>query len=124
MLPAMSLNTVQVETTGGYRETCAPDVLETPKDHGATQQGGHPCFIKWEQEEAKKRPHLIWTELAPGDVVSLQVHETRDCVGTVESKTSDGLIIWIRDNMNERRLFHIQDCQSVRLVSRQVRIQP
>ena len=47
-------------------------------------------------EEAEKQAFSIWTSLAPGDVVSLRRTDTRHYVGTVETKTSDGLIIWIR----------------------------
>lgn len=67
-------------------------------------------------EEAEKHPLSIWTSLAPGDVVSLQGSDTQDYVGTVETKTSDGLIIWIRDELNERRLVHFRECQSVRVI--------
>jgi hypothetical protein len=102
------------------RHTCdpansyAPDLLGTP--NGVTQQDGYPCFIERQKGEVEKHPLLIWPELSPGDVVSFRVHRTGDCVGLVESKTSDGLIIWIRDDLNERRLLHIHDCQSVRLL--------
>jgi hypothetical protein len=61
-------------------------------------------------------PLLIWTSIMPGDVVALRVAGNQDYVGIVESSTNDGLIIWIRDDLNERRLFHFRDCQSVRLL--------
>lgn len=67
-------------------------------------------------EVVEKHPISIWTSLAPGDVVSLQGTDTQNYVGTVETKTSDGLIIWIRDELNERRLFHFRDCQSLRVI--------
>ena len=57
----------------------------------------------------------IWTNLGPGDVVSLRGLDIHDCVGIVESRTTDGHIIWIRDDLNERKLFHFQDIQSVQL---------
>lgn len=66
--------------------------------------------------EVEEHPLSIWTSLAPGDVVSLQGIDARGYGGVVESKTGDGLIIWIRDELNERRLFHFRDCQSVRVV--------
>lgn len=83
-----------------------------------TQQKGEPN-TKEEQghEEAEKHPLLIWTGISPGDVVSLRVSGNREYVGTMESGTSDGLIMWIRDDLNERRLFHFRDCQSIRLIS-------
>lgn len=37
-------------------------------------------------------------------------------VGSVETKTSDGLIIWIRDDLNDRRAFHFHDCEAVQLL--------
>lgn len=73
-------------------------------------------LIEEQPKEVEKHALLIWTGLAPGDVVSLGVQNTGDSVGKVESRTSDGLIIWIRDDLNERRLFHFRDCQSVRLL--------
>lgn len=67
-------------------------------------------------EEAEKHPLVSWTSLAPGDVVSLQGTDTKDYVGTVETKTSDGLMIWIRDELNERKLVHFRECRSVRVI--------
>lgn len=64
-----------------------------------------------------KHPLLIWTELDSGDVVSLRTLGNRDYVGTVEQKTKDGLMVWIRDDLNERRLFHFRDCLSVTLIA-------
>lgn len=69
-------------------------------------------------KEVEKHSLLVWTELSPGDVVSLRWLETQDYVGTVESRTNDGLIIWIRDGLNERRLLHFRECQSVRVIQR------
>lgn len=51
-----------------------------------------------------------------GDVVVLQVQGKGACVGRVESKTSDGLMVWVRDDLNERRLFHFQDCSSFQVL--------
>lgn len=70
------------------------------------------------EHERPKHPLAIWTGLAPGDVVSIQGLDTKDHIGTIESKTSDGLIIWIRDDLNERKLFHFRQCRSVRLIHR------
>lgn len=58
----------------------------------------------------------VWTSLAPGDVVSLLFLDSEKFVGTVESKTDDGLIIWIRDNLNGRKLFHFQECRFIRVI--------
>lgn len=57
----------------------------------------------------KKHPLVIWTRLSPGDLVSLRGLGRRNGVGTLESRTSDGLIIWVRDELNERKLFHFRD---------------
>lgn len=66
-------------------------------------------------DETKKHPLSVWTSLAPGDVVSLLAFDGKEVVGTIESKTGDGSIIWIRDNLNERKLFHFRECNSVRV---------
>lgn len=94
----------------------ATDVLEPPKGQGVTEPEGVLYLSEEQRHAVEKHPLLIWTGLTPGDVVSLRVPGIRDLVGTVETSTSDGLIIWIRDDLNERRLFHFHDCQSVRLL--------
>ena len=66
-------------------------------------------------DEVTKHPLSIWTSLAPGDVVAF-LALGMECVGTVESKTSDGLIVWLRDDLNERKVFHFRECESVRVV--------
>ena len=48
--------------------------------------------------------------------MALRTLGNRDHVGVVDERTNDGLIIWIRDDLNEKRLFHFHDCQSVRLL--------
>lgn len=65
-----------------------------------------------------KHARSIWTSISPGDVVAIHLHDDRSCVGTMESSTTDGLIIWIRDELNERHLFHLEDCASIRLISK------
>lgn len=55
----------------------------------------------------------IWTNLAVGDSVSLRGTDIQPYVGTVETKTIDGLVIWVRDSQNERRMFHFHDCYSI-----------
>lgn len=66
-----------------------------------------------DQAEAEEHPLLIWTRLSPCDVVSLRWLGNLHCVGTVEARTSDGLIIWMRDDLNERKAFHFGECRSV-----------
>lgn len=47
--------------------------------------------LEQRQKELTKHPLVIWTGLAPGDLVSLRAWKDGDFVGTVESRTSDGL---------------------------------
>lgn len=68
-------------------------------------------------DDAGKHPLLIWTGLNSGDIVSLRTLGNRGLVGTVEQRTKDGFNIWIRDDLNERKLFHFRDCQSVVLIT-------
>jgi hypothetical protein len=84
------------------------------KDVTATQEDDPKAEQRC--DDAGKHPLLIWTVLNPGDVVSVRAGN-RGCVGTVEQRTEDGLIIWIRDDLNERKLFHFRDCQSVVLIA-------
>lgn len=94
----------------------AAGVLDTPKELGVTQEE-HPLYFReWRPNELEKHPLLIWTGLVPGDIVSLRANNAQNYVGIVESKTRDGLVIWMRDEINERRLFHFHDCRSVQLL--------
>lgn len=67
-------------------------------------------------EVVEKHPLVIWSSLRSGDVVSFRWLGTQDYVGTVESMTSDGLIVWMRDDLYERRPFHFRECQFVRVI--------
>ena len=89
---------------------------DTPKGPTVSEPREYDLAKDNHYDEAEKHPLSIWTGLAPGDVVSLHGTDTQDHVGTVETKTSDGLIIWIRTELNERKLFHFRECQSVRVV--------
>ena len=94
-----------------------PVPIEPPEGHHVTEHQGDLCLTEEQRgREVETRALLMWTSLTAGVVVSLRVSGTGDYVGTVESSTSDGLIIWVRDDLNERRIFHFHDCQSVRLV--------
>jgi hypothetical protein len=95
-----------------------PDVVDLPKEPHAKQQRGLPYLAEGQQqEEVEKHPLLTWTGFSPGDVVSFQEARTGQwVVGSVESKTCDGLIIWIRDDLNDRRAFHFHDCESIQLL--------
>lgn len=94
------------------RQLSAPDTSEPSRGHIDTEQDGNPRLVAQQGEELEKHPLVIWVGLKPGDVVSIQA-KRGNYVGTVECSTQDGLIIWIRDNLNERKLFHFRDCQSV-----------
>jgi hypothetical protein len=94
-----------------------PDIADLPKEPHAKQQEGLPYLFEGQQEEVEKHPLLTWTCLGPGDVVSFREATTGQwIVGSMESKTGDGLIIWIRDDLNDRRAFHFHDCESVQLL--------
>lgn len=67
-------------------------------------------------EESEKHPLIIWTSLAPGDVVSVHGKDAQHYAGTIETKTNDGLIIWIRDGLDERKMVHFRECQSFRVI--------
>lgn len=100
---------------GDQAKLSAP-VLDPGEDHSHKQQKGNRRLID-EQRHENVDGHLLlkWTALAPGDVVTLQV-TTGVFTGAVESKACDGLIVWMRDDLNERRLFHFHDCQSLWLM--------
>jgi hypothetical protein len=89
-----------------------------PKEAHVKQQEGFAYLnVGQQQEEVEEHPWLTWTHFSPGEVVSFQETRTgRWVVGSVESKTPDGLIIWIRDDLNDRRAFHFLDCESVQLL--------
>ena len=76
----------------------------------------YECAKDNDYEEADKHPLSIWTSLSSGDVVSIRRHDAHDYVGIVESRTNDGLIIWTRDELNERRMLHFRECQSLRVL--------
>lgn len=96
----------------------APNVMDLPREPSTTQLEGMPGLVQDQQQgEVQQHPLLIWTDLSPGDVVSLREAKTRQSVvGLVETRTRDGLIIWIRDDLNDRRAFHFNDCESVELL--------
>jgi hypothetical protein len=64
----------------------------------------------------QRQPRLLtWAAIQRGDLVLL--HGKGITVrGRVEDCTEDGSVIWIRDQFNERRLVHVNDCQDVRIV--------
>lgn len=79
-------------------------------------QEGNRHLAREPHEREGGHPLLIWTSLAPGDVVSLRGPGNQVYIGTVESRTIDGLIIWMRDDLNDRKAFHFREFQSVRVI--------
>lgn len=67
------------------------------------------------QDHTERHPLLIWTDLSPGDVVAVRTPNAADSVRTVDTRTDDGLIIWARDDLNDRKMYHFHECQVVRL---------
>lgn len=63
-----------------------------------------------------------WAAIQPGDRVVLYGSKP-EMHATVEDRTADGSVIWIRDELNERRLIHIDDYSEVCFVEN-VMLQP
>ena len=63
-----------------------------------------------------------WAAIQPGDRVVLYGSKP-EMHATVEDRTADGSVIWIRDELNERRLIHIDDYSEVCFVEN-VTLQP
>lgn len=90
------------------------DIFYDPGSHSAAAQEPR---AERRRHDAGKHPLLIWTGLDFGDVVSWRTLGNRHHIGTVEQRTNDGLMIWIRDEINERKLLHFRDCQFVALIA-------
>ena len=50
-----------------------------------------------------------WRTAKRGDYVALWKGATLFQAGTIEDRTADGTIIWIRDDLGYRRAFHIAE---------------
>jgi hypothetical protein len=69
-----------------------------------------------ENDYQQRQPRLLtWAAMQRGDLVLLH-GKGITARARVEDCTEDGSIIWIRDEFNERRLVHINDCHDVRIV--------
>lgn len=99
----------------------APGTGSPPQGKFVTRPGQPDPYLAEEQphEEVQKHPLLVWTSLSPGCVVSIRGQDARAHVGRVEARTSDGLVIWIRDELNEVKPFHFHQCQTVRVINSQ-----
>lgn len=53
-----------------------------------------------------------WDTVQAGDFVVLHRRGITSSA-TVEDRTHDGKIIWVRNALNERLLIHIEDCDAV-----------
>jgi hypothetical protein len=51
----------------------------------------------------------VWRSLKRGDVLTLSHQGIQCCHGFIEDQTADGLIIWVKDHLGDRRLFHLED---------------
>jgi hypothetical protein len=86
----------------------APTSFEDPDPQLVT---GERC------QKVDNESEMAWRSLRPGNVVSLEDATARQhVVGSVDARTDDGLIIWIRDGLNDRKAYHFDDCLSVRLL--------
>lgn len=64
----------------------------------------------------ENHPLQIWSSLRPGNVVYVAGFDKKKYVGTIETRTEDGLIIWIRTDLNERKMFHFHEINTLRIV--------
>ena len=69
-----------------------------------------------EDGSKEKHPLQIWTSLRPGDTVAITGPDRQKYQGTVETGTEDGLVIWIRTNLNERKMFHFHHVNTVQII--------
>jgi hypothetical protein len=73
----------------------------------ATMEDAPPTVINSINVE---HPLLLWTKITPGDEIFIRGYGVQEVTGSVECKTNDGLILWLRNNLNERKLIHYRDC--------------
>lgn len=66
--------------------------------------------------KAKEHPMSLWTRAAPGDMLVITRAGLPNVAGVIECRTGDGLIMWIRDELNDRQMIHFRDCCSIVLV--------
>ncbi|WP_311215133.1 MULTISPECIES: hypothetical protein [unclassified Arthrobacter] len=92
----------------------APDIADGGERNFAAPEQEDNADPEPRKGEAQTLP--AWTRLTSGDVVSLRAPGMPEYLATVEARTNDGEIIWIRNSQNERRLHHFSDFQSVRLL--------
>lgn len=64
----------------------------------------------------ENHPLQTWTGLRPGDIVSVAGSDNQKYVGTVETGTEDRLIIWVRNDLNERKMFHFHQVNTVGII--------
>jgi hypothetical protein len=50
-----------------------------------------------------------WMSLQRGDVITLSRLGVECHRGSIEERTEDGRMIWVTDQIGDRRLFHVED---------------
>lgn len=75
-----------------------------------------PGCVMMGRDSKEKHPLQIWSSLGPGIMVSLAGWDEQKYVGTVETRTGNGLIIWIRTDLNERKMFHFHEVKTVYII--------
>ena len=105
-----------MSVNGHTIQSPSPEIQPLPKGEPVTEpHQATPHLEEQHGEDVENHPLVIWASLSLGDVVSLRVGN-QERAGTVESRTCDGLIIWIRDDLNNCRPFHFRECQSVHVI--------
>lgn len=58
----------------------------------------------------------MWDSMQPGDLVVLEGADVGS-LARVEDRTQDGIMVWVHNEFNERKLVHFEDCAGVRIVN-------
>lgn len=58
---------------------------------------------------AESKAHSRWTSLRCGDVIRLSRRGVDSFQGFIVDRTEDGLVIRVRDELGDGRLFHAHD---------------
>lgn len=51
----------------------------------------------------------MWTSLQRGDVIALCWQGVECSKGSIDERTEDGRMIWVTDQIGDRRVFHVED---------------
>jgi hypothetical protein len=111
----------------GFVEKASQE-FQAKDDHGCTDQSrksrSTPVLNQQQarfngdngEAKAKEHPLSLWIRVAPGDRLVITRYGLPNVVGLLECRSNDGLIIWIRDELNDRKMIHFRDCRSFVLV--------